>query len=61
MGEEPGGRLTTIPEHKIIRSPHTGSLGPRYGSAETAGPYGWSKGMSVYGLPLQDIEGIDGC
>ncbi len=58
MGEEPEAD-NYDPEHKIIRSPHTGSLGPRYGSAETAGPYRWSKGMSVYGLPLQDLEGID--
>jgi len=58
MGEEPEA-ANYDPEHKIIRSPHTGSLGPRYGSAEEAGPYRWSKGMSVYGLPLQDIEGVD--
>jgi hypothetical protein len=58
MDEEPEAP-NYDPEHKIIRSPHTGSLGPRYGSLDDARPYGWSKGMSVYGLPLQDIEGLD--
>ena len=58
LGEEPGAP-NYDPDRKIIRSPHTGSLGPRYGSSEAAHPYKWSKGMSVYGLPLQDIDGID--
>jgi len=58
MNEEPEAPNYDA-QHKIIRSPHTGSLGPRCGSVEEAGPYGWSKGMSVYGLPLQDIEGIN--
>jgi hypothetical protein len=46
------------PKLRIIRSPHTGSLGPRFGSAEDARPYAWSKGMASYGLPLEDIPGI---
>ena len=58
MNEEPEAPNYDA-EHKIVRSPHTGSLGPRYGSAETARPYGWSKGMAVYGLPLQDLPGVD--
>jgi hypothetical protein len=45
-------------ERRLIRSPHTGSLGPRFGDPEKAGPYGYSKGMSSYGLPLEDIPGI---
>ena len=57
MNEEPEAANYDA-EHRIIRSPHTGSLGPRFGSAENARPYGWSKGMSVYGLPLQDLPGI---
>jgi hypothetical protein len=44
---------------KIIRSPHTGSLGPVFGSADKATPYAWSKGMESYGLPLEDIPGIE--
>ncbi|MCP5111564.1 MAG: hypothetical protein GY953_12090, partial [bacterium] len=46
------------PERKIIRSPHTGSLGPRFGDPAEAGPYAWRKGMRPYGLPLQDLAGI---
>ena len=45
---------------KIIRSPHNGSLGPRFGQPEEAAPYGWSKGMASYGLPLSDLPGIRG-
>ena len=58
MNEEPEAPNYDA-ERKIIRSPHTGSLGPAYGDPETARPYGWSKGMAVYGLPLQDLPGID--
>ena len=43
---------------KLIRSPHTGSLGPQFGNPEKAAPYGWSKGMATYGLPLEDLPGI---
>ncbi len=43
---------------KIIRSPHTGSLGPVFGSEDKAAPYNWSKGMASYGLPLSDIPGV---
>ncbi len=46
------------PDKKIIRSPHTGSLGPRLGDPAQARPYAWSKGMRPYGLPLQDVPGI---
>ena len=59
LGEEPEAPNYDS-ERRIIRSPHTGSLGPRFGSAEEAGAYRWSKGMAPYGLPLQDIPGIDG-
>ncbi len=45
-------------KQKLIRSPHTGSLGPRFGDVEKAPPYSWSKGMASYGLPLEDIPGI---
>ncbi len=43
---------------KIIRSPHTGSLGPQFGSAEKAEPFAMAKGMAVYGMPLEDVPGI---
>ena len=43
---------------RIIRSPHTGSLGPFFGAAEKGAPYRWSKGMASYGLPLEDVPGV---
>jgi hypothetical protein len=48
-------------EHNIIRAPHNGSGGPRWGMNDDGSPasYGWSKGMSVYGLPFQNVPGID--
>lgn len=49
------------PEKNIIRAPHNGSGGPRWGMNDDGSPasYGWSKGMSVYGLPFQNVPGID--
>src|SRR5690606_31254466 len=47
------------PEHKIIRAPHNGSAGPRWGFSDQTEPsYGWSMGMRVYGLPFTDVPGI---
>jgi hypothetical protein len=47
------------PVHKIIRAPHNGSGGPRWGFSDSAEPrYGWSPGMRVYGLPYTDVPGI---
>lgn len=44
---------------RILRSPRTGSLGPRFGSPKDARPYAWSKGRAGFALPLEDIPGID--
>lgn len=48
------------PEKNIIRAPHNGSAGPRWGMNDNGSPasYGWSAGMSVYGLPFQNVPGI---
>jgi hypothetical protein len=48
------------PQHKIIRAPHNGSGGPRWGFADYEGEpsYGWSKGMQQYGLPYEDVPGV---
>jgi hypothetical protein len=43
---------------RLIRAPHTGSLGPLFGDPAKAAPYGWSKGMATYGLPLEDLPGL---
>ena len=48
-------------DKNIIRAPHNGSGGPRWGMNDDGSPasYGWSKGMSVYGLPFENVPGID--
>jgi hypothetical protein len=47
-------------QHKIIRAPHNGSGGPRWGFADYDGEptYGWSKSMQPYGLPYEDVPGV---
>ncbi|MAG35142.1 MAG: hypothetical protein CL878_02685, partial [Dehalococcoidia bacterium] len=47
------------PEHKLIRAPHNGSGGPRWGFSDEDPPsYSWSPGMRRYGLPFHDVPGI---
>ena len=48
------------PEHKLIRAPHNGSGGPRWGFADYQGEpsYGWSESMKPYGLPYEDVPGV---
>jgi len=47
------------PERKLIRAPHNGSGGPRWGFTDSPEPsYGWSATMRTYGLPYTDIEGV---
>jgi len=46
------------PEHRIIRAPHNGSAGPRWGFGDGAPTYGWSAGMARYGLPYTDVPGV---
>ena len=48
------------PEHKIIKCAHNGSKGPRWLYQEDSEPaYGYGAGMARYGLPYEDLEGID--
>lgn len=48
------------PTHNIIRAPHNGSGGPRWGTNDhEEHRYGWAAGMRVYGLPFADVPGID--
>ena len=52
--------LNYDPEHKIIKCAHNGSKGPRWLYEENEEPsYGYSPGMACYGLPYEDLEGID--
>lgn len=45
-------------EHRIIRAPHNGSEGPRWGYFDGEPVYPWTEGMRVYGLPYHDVPGI---
>jgi hypothetical protein len=58
LNEDPDA-LNYDPVHKIIRAPHNGSQGPRWGYLGGNPPrYGWSAGMRRYGLPYDDVPGI---
>ena len=59
LNEDPEA-LNYDPEHKIIKCAHNGSKGPRWLYDEDEEPsYGYSPGMACYGLPYEDLEGID--
>ena len=59
LNEDPEA-LNYDPEHKIIKCAHNGSKGPRWLYEEDEEPsYGYSPGMACYGLPYEDLEGID--
>ncbi len=48
-------------DRKIIRCAHNGSKGPRWLYGDNDKPsYGYSPGMAVYGLPYEDLDGIQG-
>ena len=49
------------PERKLIRAAHNGSGGPRWGRGLEGKPpsYGWSAGMRPYGLPYEDVPGVN--
>ncbi len=46
------------PLHNIIRAPHNGSRGPRWGFMEGEPSYNWGPGMRVYGLPYSDVPEV---
>ena len=46
------------PELKLIRAPHNGSAGPRWGLMDGEPVYPWRANMATYGLPYQDVPGI---
>ena len=46
--------------NKLIRAPHNGSGGPRWGYSDSDEPsYEWREAMRPYGLPYLDIPGIE--
>jgi hypothetical protein len=58
LNEDPEA-LNYDPERKLIRAPHNGSGGPRWGLSDDQEPsYGWSASMRRYGLPYEDVPGI---
>lgn len=49
------------PAHNIIRAPHNGSAGPRWGYTDgdpTAIFAGWYEDMAQYGLPFDDVPEV---
>ncbi|MCS7061120.1 MAG: hypothetical protein RMN25_08120 [Anaerolineae bacterium] len=50
--------LNYDPHHRIIRAPHNGAGGPRWGFFDGEPAYHWSQTMSPYGLPYQDVPGV---
>ena len=60
LNEDPEA-LNYDPEKKLIRAPHNGSGGPRWGFSDVATPsYGYSPNMAAYGLPYEDVPGVTG-
>jgi hypothetical protein len=45
-------------EKRLVRAPHNGSVGARWGYFDGAVEYGWYPYMAPYGLPYEDVEGI---
>lgn len=57
LNEDPEA-LNYDPEKKLIRAPHNGSVGARWGYFDGEIVYGWYPYMAPYGLPYEDVEGI---
>ena len=58
LGEDPEAP-NYDPVHRIIRAPHNGSGGPRWGWFDEDDPaYHWRVDMEPYGLPYDDVPGV---
>jgi hypothetical protein len=57
LNEDPDAQNYDV-QHKLIRAPHNGSGGPRWGYVDGDPSYGWYSYMAPYGLPYEDVEGI---
>ncbi len=57
LNEDPDA-LNYDPQHKIIRAPHNGSEGARWGYFDGEPIYEWYPYMAPYGLPYEDVDGI---
>ncbi|MER6105074.1 hypothetical protein ABT115_22830 [Streptomyces sp. NPDC001832] len=45
-------------EHRVIRAPHNGSAGPRWGFSDHDTYFPWSLALRPYGLPLDGVDDI---
>ncbi|MDX2077835.1 MAG: hypothetical protein SFZ02_15515 [bacterium] len=57
LNEDPEA-INYDPEKKLIRAPHNGSVGARWGYFDAEPVYSWYPYMAPYGLPYEDVEGI---
>ena len=57
LGEDPEAP-NYDPELRLIRAPHNGSGGPRWGYLEGDSSYPWREDMARYGLPYVDVPGV---
>ncbi|MBA3822520.1 MAG: hypothetical protein H0X24_01295, partial [Ktedonobacterales bacterium] len=58
LNEDPAA-LNYDPQRQIIRAPHTGSSGPRWGYLTDEPPtFPWAAAMRRYGLPFSDVPGV---
>ncbi len=58
LNEDPEAR-NYDPDRRLIRAPHNGSGGPRWGFSDKNPPvYAYNPGMAQYGLPYPDLPGI---
>ncbi|MYW64279.1 hypothetical protein GTY65_09360 [Streptomyces sp. SID8379] len=46
------------PEHRVIRAPHNGAAGPRFGFSDEEAYFPWSLALRPYGLPLDGFDGV---
>ncbi|WP_372343189.1 hypothetical protein [Streptomyces sp. KL116D] len=45
-------------EHRVLRAPHNGAAGPRYGFSDEEAYFPWSLALHPYGLPLDGFDGV---
>jgi hypothetical protein len=58
LGDDPHVPNYDTTKH-LIRAPHNGSMGPRWGYVDGDPSYGWNEPMRPYGLPFHDLPGLD--
>lgn len=44
------------PVHRVIRAPHNGAAGPRFGFSDEEAYFPWSEALHPYGLPLDGMD-----